>query len=684
MSIAELVQKTLEYKNDTIKALQYCGADISDNAGLKDFEKAVYSISTTNNAHFTKDTSEAYEKTVPADALRHAQLISVGGKTKTVQTSPNLCKDAVIGGVVNTPVDTGQEYPISYTGTILPKGKYRFYLKAIPNLGIGVYGALLAPDGDYYSEYTSIFDGNEFDVTEPKKLWIMTYRRYTSITEAKYRDYYHKENPDSYSWNYLESYDGANNSIPLTPDNILEVSLSVSSSVILTTNFKFDNITDYTDNDDGSYTYVLTDGDFDLMYQCGEENFYASIKFKYPEVPAEGYKVYPMVYAIDSEGQPNLTDYEHCYGDIVLSPVTEIVSEGKNLLPPEALIASNWQNHSDNKWNYPLDLPDGWYCISVKLKSGATNTVYYLQGKNSNGTFTTMNACYNEHGLVENGYLSTGNKLENTSLWFNVDNKSGKIYRLYFLDLTQDRLDNVYDVQIERVNLTKEPSASYPPATYAPPTEYKPYVGTLDTVSIPDAVKKDAGWGSGLSTTYKKYSNTYDFSEKKYTKQLSDVITIDGSKIYVTYNNGSGRCLIQLGKSVMPLSVLGDYTTATTLKITAPFTAEWNDGKEWVAWINTSQDSINKSQSVFVIKLPSKYNDIAKANAWFKAMVDAGTPVQIQYPLYEPIVTETTDDTYRPPKLIYTEAGGTITFENNKKEAVPSTVKYMIYKGEET
>ena len=539
MSIAELAQKTLEYKNNTIKALQFCGADISDNAGLKDFEEAVYGISTIINTHYTEDKSEAYEKTVPANARRYAQLISVGGKTVLGSSTKNLCKDAAIGGVVNTPVDSGQEYPISYTGTILPKGKYRFYVKAdTPTFKIPlyVYGELLAPDGEYGSAYSSVQDGDVFEITEASKLWIMTALSYTYISEAKYRVYYYS-NTDT-AWNPLDSYDGAKKSVFLSPDDVFEVSFSLSGSVILTTNFLFEGITDYTANDDGGYTFVLTDRDYNLRYHT-DKKFEASIEFKYPEESTEGYRVYPMVYAIDSEGQPNLTEYVPYKETLKPSAVTEIVSKS-------------------------------------------------------------------------------------------VDGE------------------------------------------------------VLETVAIPDAVKNDAGWGSGLSTAYKKYVNTYDFLTKKYTKQLSDVITIDGSNVYVTYNRGDGRCLIELKDSVIPLSVIGEYTTATAFKITAPFTAEWKDGKDWVAWINTTQDSINQSKSVFVIRLPSEYNDIAKANAWFKAMVDAGTPVQIQYPLYEPIVTPIEDNTYLPPKLIQTEAGGTITFENDVKEAVPSTVKYIIYKGEET
>ena len=537
MSIAELAQKTLEYKNNTIKALQFCGADISDNAGLKDFEEAVYGISTIINTHYTEDKSEAYEKTVPANARRYAQLISVGGKTVLGSSTKNLCKDAAIGGVVNTPVDSGQEYPISYTGTILPKGKYRFYVKAdTPTFKIPlyVYGELLAPDGEYGSAYSSVQDGDVFEITEASKLWIMTALSYTYISEAKYRVYYYS-NTDT-AWNPLDSYDGAKKSVFLSPDDVFEVSFSLSGSVILTTNFLFEGITDYTANDDGGYTFVLTDRDYNLRYHT-DKKFEASIEFKYPEESTEGYRVYPMVYAIDSEGQPNLTEYVPYKETLKASAVTEIVSKS-------------------------------------------------------------------------------------------VDGE------------------------------------------------------VLETVAIPDKVKNDASWGYGTTGKYVikhgygtlKAHNTYNFSNKTYIKMLSDIIVLDGNNIKFT-----GKKDRQFSASIA-LPNLYD-NEHTIIAISSPFT-------HTTPWASTEFNSWMQ-YSTFCCILPETIDgkaidSIADANDWLIERETDNNPVKLQIALKDAIIEPIEDNSYTPPKLIQTEAKGTITFENDVKEAVPSTVKYIIYKGEET
>jgi hypothetical protein len=80
--------------------------------------------------------------------------------------------------------------------------------------------------------------------------------------------------------------------------------------------------------------------------------------------------------------------------------------------------------------------------------------------------------------------------------WFKVDKKAGILYRLWSYDLSQSKLNPIYDMQIERVELAQEPSSSYPPSKYAPVTEYTPYIAEpIDSITIPEAVRSLDGFG---------------------------------------------------------------------------------------------------------------------------------------------------------------------------------------------
>lgn len=180
--------------------------------------------------------------------------------------------------------------------------------------------------------------------------------------------------------------------------------------------------------------------------------------------------------------------------------VERIESLGKNRLPSNVMTVSNWVTTSNPVWaNYNFDLSDGWYCISAKLKEGYANNVYLYVQKSVDGgiTYTSTNAVYTDKGAIVTGYFITDAGFSwGNSLWFKVDKKAGILYRLTFNNITQKKLDQIYDMQIERVNLTKEPSASYPPSQYAPATAYAPYKAEpINTFVIPEAVRNKDGYG---------------------------------------------------------------------------------------------------------------------------------------------------------------------------------------------
>lgn len=156
---------------------------------------------------------------------------------------------------------------------------------------------------------------------------------------------------------------------------------------------------------------------------------------------------------------------------------------GKNLFPDAAKNIDNW-NQDGSWWEYKLDLPDGWYCITVRVNPDGGYPFYYLQ-KSANGEpYSTDNSAWSGTGYVVPGYLSPPNDQVNNkqSVWFKVDSKNAVKYRLACYNATQEKIDKVFEQQIEAVEMLQDPSPSYRPDQKAKPTAYTPYVEYTKTV----------------------------------------------------------------------------------------------------------------------------------------------------------------------------------------------------------
>lgn len=358
--------------------------------------------------------------------------------------------------------------------------------------------------------------------------------------------------------------------------------------------------------------------------------------------------------------------YEPYFEGLRDTKVTSLVSHGKNLLPDDVKDASSWVNHNPDWYSYNLALPDGWYCISVKLKEEGKGIPYFYLNKSTDGgkTYTTSgNVAYSGDGYISTGYMTTGNGLEKNPLWFKVDNKAGIIYRFNFYQLTQSKLDYLYDMQIEAVELAQEPSTSYPPATYAPATEYTPYKGVIDTVTIPDVLRNDAEWGRGV-VDYDNtvYSNTYDFNNKQYSKGVSNVIVLDGvtDGRKITMKNSGDRFYVPLSPKGLVNANIAFITTSRQFK-----KERWGTSGSWTCWIENG---------TLILKFPtSEFPSITEANAWL-----AENPIELVYALASPIVTTIEDNAYLPKdNYIEIEGGGTITAVNEHGNAVPFNIAYI-------
>ena len=227
---------------------------------------------------------------------------------------------------------------------------------------------------------------------------------------------------------------------------------------------------------------------------------------------------------------------------LIPSGFDRITITGKNLVPNDIYIAPNsngvpthWEvkeGSTTNTGTYRLNLPDGWYCLSVDIVSDypfGNGTYFYLQKSTDGGlTFTAQKVGYGSTGYTSDGYCVTTDGKQNNIVWFKVDNANGEVFAFTCHNIAQHKLDWICDIQIEAVEMAQEPSTSYPPKTYAPPTEYTPYKEPI-TIDVPPPLINffnETGiygtdiraFGHGISETVCNY---IDFEKKQYVQMCA-------------------------------------------------------------------------------------------------------------------------------------------------------------------
>ena len=341
--------------------------------------------------------------------------------------------------------------------------------------------------------------------------------------------------------------------------------------------------------------------------------------------------------------------------------VERVESLGKNRLPSDVMIADNWNTTENAQWaRYYLDLSDGWYCISLKLKEEYSQKLYlYLQKSVDGGqTYSSSQVGYKDNGTLTYGYLVTASGLENNPFWFKVDKKAGIIYRFNFNELTQSKLDQIYDIQIERVNLTQEPSSSYKPSVYAPATEYSPYKAEpIDTIIIPEGLNLKA-----VNDTYYDYIECID--DKKFKHEVVRERVLNGTEDWVKSSGANTYFYIVLDTRLLSNNCLCNAYERAALSVT-----------NTLIGVNVANLAAAQSQSCILVR-PYNYDTMTVSD--FKAQL-AEKPITVRVALATPIVTDITD-LFTEDNSIEVQSGGVLRFVNEKEMAVPNTIGYVTRK----
>lgn len=185
---------------------------------------------------------------------------------------------------------------------------------------------------------------------------------------------------------------------------------------------------------------------------------------------------------------------------------------------------------------------------------------------------------------------------------------------------------------------------------------YKPYIGTITTRAIPEAIRALEGYGKGVSLDY---YNKVDLVNKKYAKQCYRVV-LDGVNNRFTYTHTqSGYRYFQ--------TVL-DKTSVTNQVVCSHL--------EYGRVYQSGYCYTLPTQKVLICFLEDQtITSVDAANEWLKQQYEAGTPFEFIYPSAE--VEEIDLPTTIEP-IIEVEGGGSLQFVNEYDYGVPSKSVYQV------
>lgn len=335
--------------------------------------------------------------------------------------------------------------------------------------------------------------------------------------------------------------------------------------------------------------------------------------------------------------EENMSQY---FNVIRSAKVTELKSHGANLLGGEALaddivsksagLNNASKNTEDKTVRFLSTNASAWKFTDLQPNTQYTIILY---GYNLNGsTYANMRVSYSDGTtgefirFSEDGYaIYQTNKAKSVKYITGVSNEGTTV--LYY-----------EKCGIFEGTLTVD--------------DFKEYVGTISTLSIPEAVQSLDGYGWGVNSAH----NYVDFAEKKFNKQVA---CVDMGSLEWIYSSSEQMfcCLLNKAKSATSQTAIANILCD---KYKTTSYADCKSSDKSICRFYATTDGVNVKDST--------YTD-AKA---FRAAMSG---VMLYYELKTPEITDISD-LFTNDNLIEVEGGGTITAVNKYEYAVPTTIKY--------
>lgn len=361
----------------------------------------------------------------------------------------------------------------------------------------------------------------------------------------------------------------------------------------------------------------------------------------------EGKAISGTAYPMCNYGETVLP-YEPYFEGIRDAKVTELVSEGANLLP----YPYTYSNHIVEGITF-TDNGDGTVTANGTPRYSA-NFFFHDNNPSFNklpkGTYY-LSGCPSGYGT--NVYITLSFHDENGKWLAEItDYGSGKVKNLTDINYSIIRAKILITAGTVCDNLVFKPMLVHG----STPQEYKPYIGTIATKPIPEALRnflEDKGYGLGIDSTYFNY---IDYERKVFVQNVIKV-SFDGTE----------NCYFD-----------GDFDRG---ELPLPFRAK--DGAKAIC--NKSEQNPNAlygAEQGFVVHddylllTIGWYEDTDAFKAQLATWYAEGNPLTVIYALAEPVETDISEY-LTGDNLIEVQGGGTITAVNEYEYAVPSTIQFI-------
>ena len=204
------------------------------------------------------------------------------------------------------------------------------------------------------------------------------------------------------------------------------------------------------------------------------------------------------------------------------------------------------------------------------------------------------------------------------------------------------------DVRFKNISVSSDGSSNF-----------KPYVGTLGTFSIPQAVQELDGYGVGVNADCYNY---IDLHTKTFVKKVGavDLGTLDFS----VYDSNENRIVF----TAQVENIQNHYNAVTPAPILADGYSTVSQEQTWIAGDIAQSAKVDEYKYIRVVEKA----DVTLEE--FKSLVNGR---MLYYALETPEVTDISS-LLAENNFIKVEGGGNLTFENEHGYAVPSTVKYVL------